>query len=94
MDKTEALAIAECILAELRSETYESLVRRIDRPETRVLRADSGVEYQAEVTVFWDGGKRNDARVIVGVDDGGFRAVMPLTRDFIVAPDGSFVGEE
>jgi hypothetical protein len=31
--------------------------------------------------------------VIVNVDDGGFRAFVPLTADFIVGPDGSFVGE-
>ena len=33
-------------------------------------------------------------RVIVTIDDGTFRAAFrPITKGFIVAPDGSFVGE-
>jgi hypothetical protein len=31
--------------------------------------------------------------VLVNVDDGGWRAVAPLTQTFIRAPDGLFVGE-
>jgi hypothetical protein len=27
------------------------------------------------------------------IDDGGVRALMPLGESFILAPDGSFVGE-
>ena len=30
---------------------------------------------------------------MVHVDDGGLRAFVPLTEDFIMAPDGSFIGE-
>jgi len=33
-------------------------------------------------------------RVLGAIDDGrGFRANVPLTDDFLVAPDGSSVGE-
>jgi len=28
-----------------------------------------------------------------GIDDGGLRAFMPLCDDFIIAPNGRFVGE-
>ena len=28
------------------------------------------------------------------IDDGGLRAFAPLSDDFIMAPDGSFVGED
>jgi hypothetical protein len=31
--------------------------------------------------------------VIVAIDDGRWRAFSPLSVDFIMAPDGSFVGE-
>jgi hypothetical protein len=27
------------------------------------------------------------------IDDGGWRSFKPMGEDFIVAPDGSFVGE-
>jgi len=36
---------------------------------------------------------RGDVRVLVAVDDGGMYAFKPLTDSFILAPDGSFVGE-
>jgi hypothetical protein len=29
----------------------------------------------------------------VSIDDGGWRAFLPWTDSFIIAPDGSFVGE-
>ena len=53
----------------------------------------SGRWYQIETSVFWDGAKDRDLRVIVSIDDGGWRAFAPMTDDFIMAPDGSFVGE-
>jgi hypothetical protein len=31
--------------------------------------------------------------VLGAIDDGGLRAFVPLCDDFIMAPDGSFVGE-
>ncbi len=29
-----------------------------------------------------------------GIDDGGLHAFAPLVDSFIMAPDGSFIGEE
>jgi hypothetical protein len=69
-------------------------VRRIGHPEGRTLRAQSGSEYHVELEAFWDDRKSGNLRVTVLVDDGALRAfVKPLSRDFIVAPDGSFTGE-
>lgn len=55
--------------------------------------AESGIWYQGEVQVSWDGGPDGAIRVMASVDDGGWRAIVPLTEDFILAPDGTFVGE-
>jgi len=30
---------------------------------------------------------------LVSIDDGGWRAFFPTTESFIMAPNGSFVGE-
>lgn len=49
--------------------------------------------YQLESEVLWDGNAGGDIRVLVAVDGGGVSAFKPLTGDFILAPDGSFVGE-
>jgi hypothetical protein len=96
VDKAEARAVGESVLANLRRESYDSLVQRLlDRQETREIIGDSGVTYQIEVQAFWDSGKRKpgNLRVMVNIDDGGLRAFLPTTTDFIIAPDGSFIGE-
>ena len=42
---------------------------------------------------MWDGKKDGNLRIIGAIDDGGLRAFIRLTEDFILTPDGSFVGE-
>jgi hypothetical protein len=94
MDKAEASVVAEEVLAELRREPYEALVQRIGHPEGRTFPGQSGSEYQVELEAFWDDRKSGNLRVTVLVDDGALRAfVKPLSSDFIIAPDGSFIGE-
>jgi hypothetical protein len=38
-------------------------------------------------------GVGDNLRVMVSMDDGGWRAFLPLTDGFIIRPDGSFAGE-
>jgi len=51
------------------------------------------MRYQIEIQVFWDSWPGGNVRVMGAVDDGGWRAFIPVSRGFIMAPDGSFVGE-
>jgi len=82
------------VLQNLRDMPYVVLVDRyLDQTEHHEVVADSGTRYQVEVQGFWDGGKPGDLRVIAAVYDGGWRAFVPLSRDFIMVEDGSFVGE-
>ena len=67
--------------------------RYLDQPETIEVTGDSGTTYQVETVAFWDRPPDRDLRVAVSIDDGGWRAFMPLGVDFIIARDGSFVGE-
>jgi len=53
----------------------------------------SGTHYQIEVEIFWDNKPNGNARVLGLIDDGGIRAFLPLSEDFIMTPDGSFVDE-
>jgi hypothetical protein len=96
VDEQEAAAVGEDVLAEYRRETYESLRRLLREPESRDVVAASGVVYQVEVNAVWDGAQDGDLRVMAAVDDGTFRrATVPLGGiDFVMAPDGSFVGED
>lgn len=94
MDKDEARQIALDKARELRRLSWSALRERyLDRPETVEVSGPSEIVYQVETQAFWDSAKEGDLRVRVAIDDAGWRAFMPLSEDFIIAPDGSFVGE-
>ncbi len=83
------------MVADLRRQPYGTLVARyLHEADNRTIAAETGAEYQVEVQAFWDSPRQpGNLRVIITIDDGGWRAFRPLSTDFIVAPDGSFVGE-
>lgn len=94
MDEAEARSILSQELAHYRDKPYQGLLALVDSAETVERHSPSGTKYQLEMQVLFDEESRGTLRVIGAVDDGTFwRAVSPLSDDFIVAPDGSFVGE-
>ena len=94
MDNEEAIALLELELARFRADPYVNLVSRITAGSLDIERtAPSGTKYQVEIQVLWDGGPGGNIRVLGSVDDGGWQAFKPLSRDFIKAPDGSLLGE-
>lgn len=94
MNHEIALGLANNTLKDLRRLSYEECRDMIDRGSrtTQVIGAD-GKPYQVQTEAFWDSKKNGPIRVVVAVDDGGLAAFKPLTRDFIIAPNGLFVGE-
>jgi hypothetical protein len=95
MDLSEAGSLVDEYLTRLRALPYEELRRRAEDEivNTSETIGASGIRYQFEVQAFWDDRQKRNIRVLVSIDDGGLRAFRPLTKDFIKAPDGSFVGE-
>ena len=93
MDKQEAQTILEEHLETWRAKHYEELVDWIGETSVAEIEGASGTTYQIEVEVACDGAEGGPVRVMGGIDDGGWRAFVPLTGGFIMAPDGSFVGE-
>lgn len=90
-----AREILDLELARLRKTSYPELAALVDRePTTRRVAGNDGTELQVQTQVFWDGAPQGPVRVLVAVDDGGIRAFKPITDDFIVAPDGRFLGED
>jgi hypothetical protein len=78
MDKSEAAKILQDHISKYRVKSY----------------AELGAEYTLEFDVMWDSDPDGDIRVIGGIDDGTFpSAFSPLSDDFILGPDGKFVGE-
>jgi hypothetical protein len=94
MNREIALDIANRALQQLRKLSYQDCLALMkQRSQTTVAIGSDGKQYQVETQTFWDSKKSANIRVMVSVDDGGLRAFRPLTRAFIIAPDGSFVGE-
>ena len=93
MDRDEARAMLADVVSELRARSYDELRGLIGDPQTQELAGSGGTTYQVEVQVFWDDKAERNLRVLGSIDDGGLSAFKPLTDDFIIAPDGSFVGE-
>lgn len=93
MNKQEAKRILDDEKHQLRMRPFSELSRLVSAPKTVEIRGDSGVLYQLETEAVWDDKTEGHLRVIVSIDDGGWRALSPMTDSFIVAPDGSFIGE-
>ena len=93
MDNLEARQILRRHLETYRSRSYAQLTELIGEPHACELSAPSGKSYQVEVEALWDNQPDGNVRVMGSIDDGGWRAFVPLTQSFIMACDGSLVGE-
>ena len=90
MDKDEARAVLADQIAALRRRSYEELrTSLLNDSETFEVVGASGTKYQVELQAHWDSGKGGPLRVIVCIDDGGWRSFVPMTESFIVAPNAS-----
>ena len=92
MNKTEALRVLHGQLQPWRERSWMDLRKEVGQSQRFEVSAESGT-WQGEVQVFWDDEPDGAIRVMASIDDGGWRAFVPLTEDFILAPDGTFVGE-
>lgn len=96
MNKAEAKEILTQELNNLQAESFEDLQKLIGSPEFIERDSASGVSYQIEIQAFWDNPRESygDLRVIASIDDGGFfSALLPLSSDFIIDPDGNLKGD-
>jgi hypothetical protein len=86
MNRTEALGVLQGQLQPWRERSWTDLRKEVGQSWRFEVTAESGTWYQGEVQVFWDGEPDGPIRVLASVDDGGWRASVPLTEDFILAP--------
>ena len=93
MNKGEAKAVLTAELARYRVQTYVGLQRLLDTQDTFEVTGPSGTKYQLEIQAMWDSNRGGNLRVMGSIDDFGWRAFCPLNDDFIMDPDGRFVGE-
>lgn len=81
------------LAGEYRARSYEELKGLLGNPVTLAEPGPSGAEYQIEIEAVWDDAPDHNLRVLFSIDDGGLRAFAPVMDDFIIGPDGQFVGE-
>jgi len=96
MNKIEASKILNEELLRFRNKSYEELQDLMGSPCVIERKGASGVLYIIEIEVFWDNPKRasGDLRVLASIDDGKFlSSLRPLSSDFIMDPNGNFIGE-
>lgn len=97
MNNAEAKAMLTEHIDRLRKLPYAELCKyeNSKRRERIEIIGKSGKSYQLVTEAVWDNNKKQDnLRVIVSIDDRGWRAFFPMTKDFIIAPNGAFVGEQ
>ena len=63
----------------------------IGHPEVKNLVSESGLNYQIEFSMLWDSKAEEDLRIMGSIDDGGWRAFLPLTESLIMRPDGKLI---
>jgi hypothetical protein len=71
---------------------YSELIKLVAARESKEVVEDS-ITYRVEIEAIWDDARNKDVKVIVSVDDGGWSGLGPLTADFVMRPDGTFVDE-
>lgn len=93
MDKEEANVILRAFLDSYRTKSYEELRYLITKQDKAEVSGESGTKYQLEFQAVWDDKRNGNIRVIGSIDDGGWRALAPMSDSFILSSDGVFIGE-
>lgn len=95
MDKSEARVVLTHHLAAYRGYSYDELTKLIGTNSIVEVRGPSGTDYQIETEVIWDSLREKVNILVMGaIDDGRLPgALLPLCDSFILAPDGTFVGD-
>lgn len=90
MDKSEARKILSEQLARFSGSSYSELapLAEAECVENYKVRATSGKAYQVEIQFFWDNRPGDTIRVMGSIDDGGIRAIFPLTDSLLIAKPG------
>jgi hypothetical protein len=85
--------LLRAVLAEYQARPYRELVRCIGQPDVRTVRGADGREYQVEVEAVWDDQPGGVIRVVGAIDDGSFRAFLPLSEELLASPEGKFISD-
>ncbi len=87
MNKTEARLLLSRELNIAAARSFSELRAGIGCTEVKTILGDSGAAYQLEIEIFWDDQPQGNLRIAGAIDDGGWRAFVPLTESRLKKPD-------
>jgi hypothetical protein len=89
MEHEEALNLLNTKLDDYCKLSYAEVAAKIGSEQVVEVTGPSGTAYQIEIQIVWDGKPNGDVRVLGAIDDGGWRAFLPLTSDLLISPDSA-----
>jgi hypothetical protein len=87
LDRAVATMLLEQELAQARQRGHGALKADVGEEVTKQIVGPDGKEYQMSLLIVWDDKENGALRVIASVDDGGWRAIAPLTADDLIYPE-------
>jgi hypothetical protein len=87
MNREEAMFLLDAKLDEYRQLTYDQLAARVGDEEFPETVGPSSIRYQVEIQIVWDDKPGGDVRVLASIDDGRWRAFLPLCDSLLVTPE-------
>lgn len=95
MDTKDAKLELKKIVDKYRKHNYSFWRSMIETKEviTFGFTSEKGHRYQVEIQAIYDGEKGGPIKVIFSIDDGGWRAFVPLCDGFIMNDRNEFIGE-
>lgn len=82
-------SLLDAAMLEHQSKSYDALAGAIGQVHVRTERGSDGRDYEIEIEAEWDDQPGGAVRVVGAIDDGSYRPFLPISAEFIVAPDGS-----
>lgn len=95
MNKMEAKKLAGKELFEYKKLSYSEILLKlkVGEPETFEKVNNWGEEYRVEVEFLFDDEEEGNIRVMTAISYSFWTDLSPVSDDFIIAPDGKFIGE-
>ena len=93
MKKDEAAKIVNEYLAQYRCKSFHELIEKVGEQENFEGRTDDSKSYQIEVMFNYDDEEEKTVRVSVAISYSLWTDFVPVISDFIMSPDGTFIGE-
>ena len=83
----EARELLSTALGSWTSRGHTELARQDGYRESVRVKGGSGTIYQIQIQIVWDGPPKGDIRVNANMDDGGWRAILPVADSSLVSND-------